>query len=75
MGACRGEEEGSRKVGERRWRSDRATQHYAIDDYGKQPRRVQRVTLVGNLSVSIDGKHSEAIKGNSATYTRSLVTA
>jgi taurine dioxygenase len=54
---------------------NRATQHYAIDDFGSQPRRVQRVTLVGDLPKSADGKHSEAIKGDSSTYTRSLVAA
>lgn len=54
---------------------NRATQHYAIYDYGDQPRRVQRVTIVGDLPVSIDGKHSEAIKGDSAAYTRSLAVA
>lgn len=47
---------------------NRATQHYAIDDYGNQPRRVQRVTLVGDRALSIDGKHSEAIKGDSSAY-------
>jgi taurine dioxygenase len=54
---------------------NRATQHYAIDDFGSQPRRVQRVTIVGDLPISIDGKHSEAIKGDSAVYTRSLAVA
>ena len=29
---------------------NQATQHYAIDDYGDQPRRVQRVTLVGDVA-------------------------
>lgn len=47
-----------------------ATQHYALDDYGSQPRRVQRVTIVGNLPVGIDGQHSEAIKGHSSAYNR-----
>ncbi|MDZ4876646.1 MAG: Alpha-ketoglutarate-dependent sulfate ester dioxygenase [Chroococcidiopsis cubana SAG 39.79] len=49
---------------------NRATQHYASDDYGSQPRRVQRVTIVGDLPVGIDGKHSEAIKGDSSAYNR-----
>jgi taurine dioxygenase len=53
---------------------NRATQQYAIDDYGNQPRRVQRVTIVGDLPVGIDGKHSQAIKGDSAVYTRQAVT-
>lgn len=48
---------------------NRATQHYAIADYGNQSRRVQRVTISGDLPISIDGKHSEAIKGDSSSYT------
>lgn len=52
---------------------NRATQHYAIDDYGSQPRRVQRVTLVGDLPVSIEGRRSEAIKGESATYLQNAI--
>lgn len=47
---------------------NRATQHYAIDDFGSQPRRVQRVTIVGDLPTSIDGRTSKAVKGNSAAY-------
>jgi taurine dioxygenase len=49
---------------------NRATQHYAIADYGDQPRHVQRVTIVGDVPVGIDGKHSEAIKGDSSLYNR-----
>jgi alpha-ketoglutarate-dependent sulfate ester dioxygenase len=52
---------------------NRATQHYAIDDYGNQPRRVQRVTIVGDLPLSIDGKPSKAIKGDSTAYTRQAI--
>jgi alpha-ketoglutarate-dependent sulfate ester dioxygenase len=47
---------------------NQATQHYAIDDFGSQPRRVQRVTIVGDLPVSIDGKTSKAIEGDSSAY-------
>lgn len=63
------------QVGDVAFWDNRATQHYAIDDFGDQPRRVQRVTLVGDLPVSIDGKRSEAIKGDSAAYTRRLAVA
>lgn len=56
------------KVGDVAFWDNRATQHYAIYDYDNQPRRVQRVTIAGDLPVSIDGKHSEAIKGDSSTY-------
>jgi taurine dioxygenase len=37
---------------------NRATQHYAINDYGDQHRVVRRVTVVGEVPVSIDGRHS-----------------
>ncbi len=39
-------------------RDNRATQHYAVDDYGAQPRVVRRVTVDGDVPVSIDGRHS-----------------
>jgi taurine dioxygenase len=47
---------------------NRSTQHYAIADYGNQPRRVQRVTIVGDVPISIDGKHGQVVKGNSYEY-------
>jgi alpha-ketoglutarate-dependent taurine dioxygenase len=56
------------QVGDIAFWDNRATQHYAIDDFGSQSRRVQRVTIVGDLPVSIDGRTSEAIKGDSAGY-------
>jgi taurine dioxygenase len=37
---------------------NRATQHYAIDDYGDQPRIVRRVTIDGDVPVSVDGRRS-----------------
>jgi alpha-ketoglutarate-dependent sulfate ester dioxygenase len=39
---------------------NRATQHYAIDDYGTQPRIVRRVTVAGDIPVSVDGRRSVA---------------
>ena len=52
-----------------RWREgdvaiwdNRATQHYAVDDYGDQHRIMRRVTLDGDVPVSIDGRSSRAIK-------------
>ena len=63
------------QVGDVAFWDNRATQHYAISDYGNQPRHVQRVTIVGDTPVSIDGKHSEAVKGDSSAYIPSLVTA
>jgi taurine dioxygenase len=52
-----------------RWREgdvaiwdNRATQHYAIDDYGDQRRVVRRVTIQGDAPVSVDGRRSRQIK-------------
>ncbi|MBW4690933.1 MAG: TauD/TfdA family dioxygenase [Lyngbya sp. HA4199-MV5] len=59
------------KVGDVAFWDHRATQHYAIYDYGDQPRHVQRVTIVGDRPISIDGRHSEAIKGDATHYNRS----
>ncbi|CAB3774196.1 taurine dioxygenase [Burkholderia sp. MSh2] len=48
-----------------RWREgdvaiwdNRATQHYAVNDYGNAHRVVRRVTLAGDVPVSVDGRHS-----------------
>ncbi len=48
-----------------RWRQhdvamwdNRATQHYAVNDYGDQPRVVRRVTVHGGPAVSIQGDES-----------------
>jgi taurine dioxygenase len=37
---------------------NRATQHYAINDYGDQHRVVRRVTVSGDVPVSVDGQRS-----------------
>ncbi|MBD2341418.1 TauD/TfdA family dioxygenase [Calothrix sp. FACHB-156] len=58
------------RVGDVAFWDNRATQHYAIADYGDQPRHVQRITIVGDIPVGIDGKQSEAIKGDSSVYNR-----
>lgn len=41
---------------------NRATQHYAVDDYGDQRRVMRRVTLDGDVPVSITGERSRVIK-------------
>jgi alpha-ketoglutarate-dependent taurine dioxygenase len=47
---------------------NRATQHYAINDYGKQHRVVRRVTVRGEVPVAVDGQRS-FVPGNPATHT------
>jgi alpha-ketoglutarate-dependent sulfate ester dioxygenase len=48
---------------------NRATQHYAADDYGDLPRKLHRVTVAGDVPVGADGGTSYAIEGSSAHYT------
>jgi alkyl sulfatase len=37
---------------------NRATQHYAVNDYGDQHRVVRRATIDGDVPVSVDGRGS-----------------
>lgn len=41
---------------------NRATQHYAVNDYGEALRVVRRVTIEGDVPVSIDGRRSVTTK-------------
>ena len=47
---------------------NRATQHYAIADYGRAHRRGERVTVAGPVPVGVDGRESIARKGDAAVY-------
>jgi alpha-ketoglutarate-dependent sulfate ester dioxygenase len=58
-----------------RWRAgdvafwdNRATQHYAIADYGTRPRHVQGVTIAGDVPVGIGGQKSQPLKGDASKY-------
>ena len=48
---------------------NRITQHYAIDNYDDQPRRLNRVTVAGDVPVGVDGKSSYSIQGDASHYT------
>jgi len=48
---------------------NRITQHYAPDDYDDLPRRLNRVTVAGDVPVGVDGKQSYAIEGDASAYT------
>jgi taurine dioxygenase len=48
---------------------NRITQHYAIDNYDDLPRRLNRVTVAGDVPVGIDGQLSYSVKGDASHYT------
>jgi taurine dioxygenase len=48
---------------------NRITQHYAIDNYDGRPRRLNRVTVAGDIPVGIEGKESYSIEGDASHYT------
>jgi taurine dioxygenase len=47
---------------------NRSTQHYAIYDYGREHRRMQRVTTAGVAALGLDGKPSAALQGDASRY-------
>ncbi|MFB7874444.1 TauD/TfdA dioxygenase family protein [Nocardia sp. NPDC056064] len=50
---------------------NRATQHYAVDDYdGSEHRRLTRITLAGPVPVGVDGTPSTVIAGDAQSYVR-----
>ena len=55
-------------VGELVLFDNRITQHYAIDNYDDLPRRLNRVTVAGDIPVGVEGEHSYSIKGDSSHY-------
>lgn len=47
---------------------NRATQHYAVNDYDDQPRLLTRTTVAGDIPVGIHGDTSTVIKGDASHY-------
>lgn len=47
---------------------NRASQHYGVADYDDLPRRLHRVTVSGDVPVSVDGVRSTARVGDATAY-------
>lgn len=50
---------------------NRITQHYAIDNYDSQPRKLSRITVAGDVPVGVNGERSQSLKGDASHYTSS----
>ena len=47
---------------------NRSTQHYAVSDYDDQYRRLERITLAGDVPVSVQGEYSRVVAGDASGY-------
>jgi taurine dioxygenase len=47
---------------------NRATQHYAVNDYGNADRLMQRLTIAGGIPVGVDGRQSLALSGDASAF-------
>jgi alpha-ketoglutarate-dependent taurine dioxygenase len=47
---------------------NRATQHYAVADFDTQPREMRRITVAGDVPISVDGRSSIVVQGNADQY-------
>jgi taurine dioxygenase len=54
--------------GDRAIWDNRATEHYGVDDYGTQKRVLHRITLAGDVPVSVDGVASTPRKGDASAF-------
>jgi len=49
---------------------NRATQHYAVADFDQQIREVRRITVQGDVPISINGRRSRIVEGDATVYNR-----
>ncbi|MFF4397348.1 TauD/TfdA dioxygenase family protein [Streptomyces sp. NPDC001480] len=49
---------------------NRITQHYGVDNYDDHPRRLNRVTVAGDVPVGVDGRRSEQLVGDASHYSK-----
>lgn len=56
------------RVGDVAFWDNRATQHYAVYDYGDARRVVNRLTLAGDVPRGVDGEPSIALTGDAGRY-------
>ena len=49
---------------------NRATQHYAANDYGDAARLMQRLTIAGGIPVGVDGRRSVSICGDASAFSK-----
>jgi alpha-ketoglutarate-dependent sulfate ester dioxygenase len=54
---------------------NRITQHYAIDNYDDLPRRLNRVTVAGDVPTAVDGRRSRQLVGDASHYSPVLEVA
>ncbi|MFJ1967055.1 TauD/TfdA dioxygenase family protein [Streptomyces sp. NPDC087903] len=54
---------------------NRITQHYGVDNYDDHPRRLNRVTVAGDVPVGVDGRRSEQLVGDASHYSKVLEAA
>ncbi|MFF0201254.1 TauD/TfdA dioxygenase family protein [Streptomyces sp. NPDC005017] len=47
---------------------NRITQHYGVDNYDDHPRRLNRVTVAGEVPTGVDGRPSEQLVGDASHY-------
>jgi taurine dioxygenase len=47
---------------------NQATMHYAIYDYGTERRRGERLTVIGEVPIGVDGQPSRRLSGDSSAY-------